>query len=31
MLGPWQGLGVLTLYGLAILIGALYLLGRRDA
>jgi len=31
MLGPWQGLGVLTLYGLVLLIGALYLLGRRDA
>jgi ABC-2 type transport system permease protein len=31
MLGPWQGLGVLTLYGIVILLGALYLLGRRDA
>jgi ABC-2 type transport system permease protein len=31
MLGPWQGLGMLTLYGLVILLGALYLLGRRDA
>jgi ABC-2 type transport system permease protein len=31
MLGPWQGLGILTLYGFAILLGALYLLGRRDA
>jgi ABC-2 type transport system permease protein len=31
MLGPWQGLGVLTLYGLVILLGALFLLGRRDA
>jgi ABC-2 type transport system permease protein len=31
MLGPWQGLGMLTLYGLVILVGALYLLGRRDA
>jgi ABC-2 type transport system permease protein len=31
MLGPWQGLGVLTLYGVVILVGALYLLGRRDA
>jgi ABC-2 type transport system permease protein len=31
MLGPWQGLGMLTLYGFVILLGALYLLGRRDA
>lgn len=31
MLGPWQGLGMLTLYGLVILLGALFLLGRRDA
>jgi ABC-2 type transport system permease protein len=31
MLGPWQGLGMLTLYGFALLLGALYLLGRRDA
>jgi ABC-2 type transport system permease protein len=31
MLGPWAGLGVLTLYGVVILLGALYLLGRRDA
>jgi ABC-2 type transport system permease protein len=31
MLGPWQGLGMLTLYGVVILLGALYLLDRRDA
>ena len=31
MLGPWQGLGMLTLYGLVTLLGALFLLGRRDA
>ena len=31
MLGPWQGLGMLTLYGFVLLLGALYLLGRRDA
>jgi ABC-2 type transport system permease protein len=31
MLGPWQGLGMLTLYGFVILLGALFLLGRRDA
>ena len=31
MLGPWSGLAVLVLYGVVILLGALYLLGRRDA
>jgi ABC-2 type transport system permease protein len=31
MLGPWAGLGMLTLYGGVILLGALFLLGRRDA
>jgi len=31
MLGPWAGLGMLTLYGAVILLGALYLLHRRDA
>jgi ABC-2 type transport system permease protein len=31
MLGPWQGLGFLVLYGAIILVGALWLLGRRDA
>jgi ABC-2 type transport system permease protein len=31
MFGPWQGLGVFTLYGAVIVLGALFLLGRRDA
>ena len=31
MLGPWQGLGMLALYAGIILLGALYLVGRRDA
>lgn len=31
MLGPWSGLAVLVLYGGVILLGALYVLGRRDA
>ena len=31
MLGPWQGLGMFTLYGVVIVLGALYLVGRRDA
>ena len=31
MLGPWQGLGMFTLYGAVIVLGALFLLGRRDA
>jgi ABC-2 type transport system permease protein len=31
MFGPWQGLAIFTLYGVVISIGALYLLGRRDA
>jgi ABC-2 type transport system permease protein len=31
MLGPWQGLGMLALYAAVILLGALFLLGRRDA
>jgi ABC-2 type transport system permease protein len=31
MLGPWQGLGMLALYAAIILLGALYLVGRRDA
>jgi ABC-2 type transport system permease protein len=31
MFGPWAGLGMLTLYGTIIVVGALWLLGRRDA
>ena len=31
MLGPWQGLAVLVLYATIIVLGALYLVGRRDA
>lgn len=31
MFGPWAGLGMLTLYGAVIFLGALYLLDRRDA
>jgi len=31
MLGPWQGLGMFTLYGVVIVLGALFVVGRRDA
>jgi hypothetical protein len=31
MLGPWQGLGIFTLYGVVIVLGALFVVGRRDA